>query len=178
MQAGSRRFALLTRRRWRVFSIAPPTSLSWRVEAVRIDEPGFSTAPVGTPRPSGPVNGPADIGGLAAETMLVWWDGPADAFLNMAADEALAAESLRHGGPVVRFYGWQPTSVSLGAFQRLADARQVAAIAGTRLVRRPSGGGAIVHGSDLTYAAAVPKGHSWGGEATGVLRCLSRRFGG
>jgi len=96
---------------------------------VRIDEPGFSTAPVGTPRPSGPVNGPADIGGLAAETMLVWWDGPADAFLNMAADEALAAESLRHGGPVVRFYGWEPTSVSLGAFQRLADARQVAAIA-------------------------------------------------
>lgn len=83
----------------------------------------------------------------------------------MAADEALAAESLRHGGPVVRFYGWTPTSVSLGAFQRLAEARQVAAIAGTPLVRRPSGGGAIVHGSDLTYAAAVPKGHPWGGHA-------------
>lgn len=95
--------------------------------------------------------------------MLVWWDGPAEACLNMAADEALAAESLRHGGPVVRFYGWTPTSVSLGAFQRLADARQVAAIAGVPVVRRPSGGGAIVHGSDLTYAAAVPRDHPWGG---------------
>lgn len=99
----------------------------------------------------------------AAAPILVWWDGSADAGLNMAADEALAAESLRHGGPVLRFYGWEPTSVSLGAFQRLADARGIGAIAGVPIVRRPSGGGAIVHGSDLTYAAAVPKGHPWGG---------------
>lgn len=96
-------------------------------------------------------------------TILVWWDGRASACLNMAADEALAEESLRHGCPVVRFYGWEPTSVSLGAFQRLGDARQCQAIAGTPLVRRPSGGGAIVHGSDLTYAAAVPRTHPWGG---------------
>lgn len=114
------------------------------------------------PRPPS-VNGPHDRGGVPSSPLLVWWDDPAEACLNMAADEALAAESLRHGGPVVRFYGWMPTSVSLGAFQRLADARQVAAITGTPLVRRPSGGGAIVHGSDLTYAAAVPKGHPWGG---------------
>lgn len=99
----------------------------------------------------------------AAASILVWWDGSADAFLNMAADESLAAESLRHGGPVVRFYGWEPTSVSLGAFQRLADARRIASLVGTPIVRRPSGGGAIVHGSDLTYAAAVPKTHPWGG---------------
>ena len=104
-------------------------------------------------------------GNASHPPLLVWWDEPADACLNMAADEALAAESLRHGGPVVRFYGWTPVSVSLGAFQRLAEARRVAAIAGTPLVRRPSGGGAIVHGSDLTYAAAVPKGHPWGGHA-------------
>jgi len=108
------------------------------------------------------VNGPGQAGG-AADAILVWWDEPAAGPLNMAADEALAAEALRHGGPVVRFYGWEPTGVSLGAFQRLADARQVEAIAAVPIVRRPSGGGAIVHGSDLTYAAAVPKTHPWGG---------------
>jgi lipoate-protein ligase A len=53
--------------------------------------------------------------------------------------------------------------VSLGGFQRSADARAEPAIAGVPVVRRPSGGGAIVHGTDLTYAAAVPKTHPWGG---------------
>lgn len=82
----------------------------------------------------------------------------------MAADELLAAESVRQGRALVRLYGWTEPTVSLGGFQRLADARQSAAIAGLPLVRRPSGGGAIVHGTDLTYAVAVPRGHPWGGD--------------
>ena len=81
----------------------------------------------------------------------------------MAADELLAAEAAGRGGMCLRLYGWAPTSVSLGAFQRTAEARAEPAIAGAALVRRPSGGGAIVHGTDLTYAAAVPKSHPWGG---------------
>lgn len=93
----------------------------------------------------------------------VWWDDPADGPFNMAADELLAARSLECDSMCVRIYGWTPTTVSLGGFQRSADARAEASIAGVPLVRRPSGGGAIVHGSDLTYAAAVPKGHPWGG---------------
>jgi lipoate-protein ligase A len=92
----------------------------------------------------------------------VWWDDAADGPTNMGADEALAAESLRRGTLLVRVYGWSTTTVSLGAFQRLGDAQSVPEIAGVPLVRRPSGGGAIVHGSDLTYAAAVPKTHPWG----------------
>ena len=96
-------------------------------------------------------------------TLPVWWDGPADGPGNMAADECLAEEAIAAGGPVVRVYGWTATTVSLGAFQPIAAARIEPAIAGAPLVRRPSGGGAIVHGSDLTYAAAVPKGHPLGG---------------
>jgi lipoate-protein ligase A len=92
----------------------------------------------------------------------IWWDEPADAFTNMAADELLAAEADRRGCLVVRLYGWEPASVSLGAFQEIAAARELEAIAGVPLVRRPSGGGALVHGSDLTYAAAVPRRHPWG----------------
>lgn len=91
----------------------------------------------------------------------VWWDADADGGSNMGADECLAMEARRRGCPLVRIYGWRPASVSLGRFQKLEDAHAVAEIAGVPLVRRPSGGGAIVHGSDLTYAAAVPRGHPW-----------------
>jgi lipoyl(octanoyl) transferase len=93
----------------------------------------------------------------------VWWDGPADGPTNMAADELLAAEAELRGVPVVRVYAWAEPTVSLGAFQPLAEAVACAAIAGLPIVRRPSGGGAIIHGTDLTYAVAVPRAHAWGG---------------
>ena len=96
-------------------------------------------------------------------TLHVWWDEPADGPCNMAADELLAAEAFDRGTICMRIYGWQPVTVSLGGFQRGVEARAEQSIAGVAIVRRPSGGGAIVHGSDLTYAAAVPKTHPWGG---------------
>jgi len=96
--------------------------------------------------------------------LVAWWDEPAPGPDNMAADELLAAEAVALDRPLVRVYGWSEPTVSLGGFQRLADARAAAVIAGLPLVRRPSGGGAIVHGTDLTYAVAVPRGHAWGGD--------------
>lgn len=100
--------------------------------------------------------------GSTVNILTIWWDDAADGPTNMAADECLAAEAERRGGPLLRLYRWSETTVSLGNFQRIDDARRIGAIRGTRLVRRPSGGGAIVHGTDLTYAAAVPKSHPWG----------------
>ena len=99
---------------------------------------------------------------MTARVLPVWWDDAADGPTNMAADELLADEAERHGGLVVRIYGWSTPTVSLGGFQRLADAEGCDAIAGLPIVRRPSGGGAIIHGTDLTYAAAVPTPHPWG----------------
>lgn len=99
----------------------------------------------------------------AQATLAVWWDAPADGPTNMAADECLAAEADSTGGLCIRIYGWSQTTISLGGFQGIAEARGLESIRGLPLVRRPSGGGAIVHGSDLTYAAAVPKSHPWGG---------------
>ena len=96
--------------------------------------------------------------------LTVWWDGAADGPTNMAADECLAAEAERIGGLVMRIYGWTVPTVSIGGFQPIAAVRQTPELAGVAVVRRPSGGGAIVHGTDLTYAAAVPKGHRWGGD--------------
>ena len=112
------------------------------------------------------VNDPATAG------IVVWWDDPADGPTNMAADERLAVEADRRGTMLVRIYGWTTTTVSLGAFQRFGDAHAVPEIAGVPLVRRPSGGGAIVHGSDLTYAAAVPRSHPWGASAQSLYDAL------
>lgn len=102
--------------------------------------------------------------------LLVWRDDPADGPANMAADDVLAAEAVRQQRPLVRFYRWNQMTVSLGAFQPIAAAEADPTIASLPLVRRPSGGGGIVHGSDLTYAVAVPRdhhdhqAHPWGGK--------------
>jgi lipoate-protein ligase A len=109
------------------------------------------------------MTGPLDRGELfvSDDVLLAWWDGAAAGAENMAADEILAAEAARLGRPLMRFYRWHSPTVSLGGFQAIAAARATAAIAGVPLVRRPSGGGALVHGTDLTYALAVPRGHPW-----------------
>jgi lipoyl(octanoyl) transferase len=100
---------------------------------------------------------------VSSGVLPIWWDSAADGPTNMAIDELLAEEAVRRGCLVIRVYAWSEPTVSLGAFQGLAEAESCAAIAGLPIVRRPSGGGAIIHGTDLTYAAAVPRAHPWGG---------------
>lgn len=65
--------------------------------------------------------------------------------LNLALDEAL----LRSGLETLRLYAWEPPGFSLGVFQR---AEGIACPPGFRLVRRPTGGGAIAHAGELTIA--------------------------
>jgi lipoate-protein ligase A len=95
-------------------------------------------------------------------------DGPA----NMAADETLL-ESAVAGTASLRFYGWSEASLSLGYFQperlRHADAR----LAGLPFVRRPTGGDALVHHHELTYALALPAGRGWQSPDP-CLRCVHR----
>ena len=83
-------------------------------------------------------------------------DGPH----NMAADEVLL-ESALAGVASLRFYGWTTATVSLGYFQpervRLEDER----LAGLPFVRRPSGGGTLVHHHEITYAFGLPPGPPW-----------------
>ena len=89
-------------------------------------------------------------------------DPPGPAAWNMAVDETLVA-SLRTGGrPTLRLYGWGQPSLSLGYrvphppddpegnWIRRADAN------GVELVRRPTGGGAVLHCEDLSYSVAAP----------------------
>jgi lipoate-protein ligase A len=80
--------------------------------------------------------------------------GRCDAAFNMALDEALAL-SVRQGGspPVLRFYGWKSPAVTLGCFQKTADIDLAYCLAqGIPVVRRPTGGRAILHDAELTYS--------------------------
>lgn len=90
-------------------------------------------------------------------------DPPAAGAWNMAVDEALLATAGRAGqGGSLRFYLWDQPTVSLGYFQRYADRDSHPASRDCPLVRRSTGGGAIVHAIELTYSYAV--GIEQGGE--------------
>ncbi|MBZ5201352.1 lipoate--protein ligase family protein [Planomicrobium chinense] len=77
---------------------------------------------------------------------------------NMAMDEALLdwhSEGLIP--PVIRFYGWNPATLSVGYFQRVEkeiDMEQVLAL-GLGFVRRPTGGRGVLHEHELTYSVIV-----------------------
>ncbi len=74
----------------------------------------------------------------------------------MAADEALLESVASTDRPALRFYTWEPATLSLGYFQPSAGRLATEALAVLPYVRRPSGGGAIVHHHELTYALALP----------------------
>jgi lipoate-protein ligase A len=75
---------------------------------------------------------------------------------NMAADEVLL-EAASAGVASLRFYSWSVPTVSLGYFQPHGAPR----LTGLPYVRRPSGGLALVHHHEITYALAVPAGGPW-----------------
>ena len=83
-------------------------------------------------------------------------DAPADGAWNMAADEALLHTVSNTETPVLRFYQWQSPTLSLGYFQSYADRNQHAASLEADVVRRLSGGGAILHDQELTYSLVLP----------------------
>jgi lipoate-protein ligase A len=72
---------------------------------------------------------------------------------NMAVDEALLESVIRGGPPVVRFYTWQPATLSLGVNQPVGEVDPVeCARRGFGLVRRITGGRAVLHHHELTYS--------------------------
>lgn len=78
-----------------------------------------------------------------------------NAFENMAIDEAIFRESQRGDSPpTLRFYSWSPPSISLGYFQETRKEVNIEACRARSVdvVRRPTGGKAVLHEDDLTYA--------------------------
>jgi len=84
-------------------------------------------------------------------------DGPGDGPWNMAVDDALLRSARGDAAPTLRFYSWDGAWLSLGRSQPLDAARRaLCREAGVGIVRRATGGRAVLHGADLTYAVASP----------------------
>ena len=81
---------------------------------------------------------------------------------NMALDEALLEW---HGKgefpPVIRFYGWDPATLSIGYFQKVDKEIDLHAVKklGLGFVRRPTGGRGVLHDQELTYSVIVSEEH-------------------
>jgi lipoate-protein ligase A len=93
-------------------------------------------------------------------------DAPHSAVGQMATDLAMLDAVVAGGPPVLRVYQWQPPALSLGRFQPDDDVDHAACAAhGVEVVRRPTGGRALLHGADVTYSVAFAQP---AGEAGGV----------
>ncbi len=85
---------------------------------------------------------------------------PSDAFTNMAVDEAiLRTVSVGKSPPTIRFYSWAPPAVSVGYFQNsFTDVDvEVCRKLGIDVVRRLTGGRAVLHDKELTYSVVCPE---------------------
>lgn len=88
--------------------------------------------------------------------------GSNDPYYNMAMDEALLNFVSRGEiDPVVRFYTWNPATLSVGYFQRLKKEIDIDKVKekGFGLVRRQTGGRGVLHDKELTYSVIVPESH-------------------
>ncbi|MEW6093140.1 MAG: lipoate--protein ligase family protein [Chloroflexota bacterium] len=83
---------------------------------------------------------------------------PARGAWNMAVDEAiLAAAGRGESLPTLRLYAWEPACLSLGYAQPVRDVdRERLHARGWDLVRRPTGGRAVLHVDELTYSVTGP----------------------
>jgi lipoate-protein ligase A len=93
----------------------------------------------------------------------------ADGATNMALDEAML-ESATEGLASLRFYTWNEATLSLGYFQHTEERAADANLGGLPWVRRSTGGAAIVHHHELTYALALPPGKEWASREHWICR--------
>ncbi len=78
---------------------------------------------------------------------------------NMAVDEVLLESALEHNRATLRWYRWSEPTVSIGYFQKREDVVCWPACDVLPVVKRLSGGGAIVHHDEITYSVALPAAH-------------------
>ncbi len=106
------------------------------------------------------------------ETANLILDPPARGAWNMAVDQALLLAAERTGQVTLRFYRWQTPTLSLGYFQKLADRHEHPGSIGCPVVRRASGGGAIVHDQELTFSLTFPSKNRWSKKNNDLYRSV------
>jgi lipoate-protein ligase A len=106
--------------------------------------------------------------------MRVLFDGKLEGALNMGRDESLLEFVRRGQSPTTfRVYGWSSPTISLGAGQPWQGYVELdGPVAGLSVVRRRTGGGAILHDAELTYSMTIAKRDYPDGSPTEVYRLL------
>ena len=101
--------------------------------------------------------------------------------MNMALDDALL-HAVADGAspPILRLYRWRPAALSLGYAQSLDSGVDLIAChaAGIDVVRRPTGGRAVLHAHEVTYAVLAPVGGVFGtsiAESYRAIACALQR---
>lgn len=104
--------------------------------------------------------------------------GQCNAFVNMAIDEAIAISVRdKRVPPTLRFYGWKEISISIGAFQKILSLNvPYCHLNNIPIVRRPTGGRAILHGDELTYSFSSPNEGLFSANLLGTYKVLSDAF--
>lgn len=109
--------------------------------------------------------------------MILWLDGPHDPEENMRRDRALLAAAEAGAEPVLRLFSFQPHGITLGAREdpeRTLDLERCRGD-GIPWAVRPTGGRAIFHAEEWTYALAAPiSDPEWGGNQSQAYLRVSR----
>lgn len=79
-------------------------------------------------------------------------------YMNMAIDEAIVQLMKPDDPPVFRFFDWVQPAISIGCSQKISDVLNISLCkkGGIPFVRRPTGGGVVFHGIDITYSVVLP----------------------
>lgn len=95
---------------------------------------------------------------------------------NMALDQSLLAAAARSRTAFLRLYRWSPPCLSFGRNEPAATRYDRAAIErlGCDVVRRPTGGRAVWHDQEVTYAVAAPV--AWFGSLRETYRAIHARL--
>ncbi len=101
-------------------------------------------------------------------------DGKCSGSWNMATDQAILENATANEVATFRLYQWAPATVSLGYFQKISTRATHEASAQSPIVRRATGGGAIVHDRELTYSLCVPGNSNWSKDNQALYRLVHR----
>jgi lipoate-protein ligase A len=101
-------------------------------------------------------------------------DPPREGAWNMAIDEALLNDAADQGEASLRFYQWHEPTLSLGYFQAYRERDDHPASREAAVVRRLSGGGALLHDRELAYSLALPASHPLARQPASLYRAAHR----
>ncbi len=90
----------------------------------------------------------------------------------MAVDEVLLESAATERRPTLRFYRWSEPTLSLGYFQSYAQRDTHAPSRDCQVVRRQTGGGAILHDRELTVGLAIPRAHPLADDAGWLVEAV------